>query len=65
VKFTIESASAKVRDVGPVGDEDVDNNKWSGVIPLALKASAPVADIKFDQSIPVTESVTGFEKRYA
>lgn len=62
VKFTIEYASAKVRAVGPMGDEDMNNEVWSGVIPLAIKASAPIADEKFGGNFPLTESVINFEK---
>lgn len=60
IKFTIESASAKIRNVGPMGDEEMDNEVWSGVIPLAVKAAAPIADEKFGGNIPLTESVKNF-----
>ena len=60
IKFAIDSASAKVRNVGPMGDDEMDTGVWSGVVPLALKASDPVADEKFDMAVPLTESV----KRY-
>lgn len=63
IKFVIESASAKIRNVGPMGDEELDNKVWSGVIPLAIKTSAPVADEKFDRNIPLTESVINFVRR--
>lgn len=65
IKFTIESASAKIRAVGPMGDEDTNVDVWSGVVPLALTASAPVADEKFDTNFPVTESVDLFVKQYS
>lgn len=63
IKFTIESASAKVRDEGPKGDENMTNEIWSGVIPLAMKAGVPEADDKFGKALPVTESVNRFVER--
>ena len=47
VKFVIESASAKVRDCGPQGDENKTSDAWSGHIPIRLKAEEPVTDLKF------------------
>ena len=38
IKFTIEKASAKIRNEGPAGDEDLKDVVWSGHIPLAMKA---------------------------
>jgi nitroimidazol reductase NimA-like FMN-containing flavoprotein (pyridoxamine 5'-phosphate oxidase superfamily) len=63
VKFTIESASAKIRNLGPMGDDTMDNEVWSGVIPLTMKASIPVADKKFAENYPVTRSVENFVKQ--
>lgn len=62
VKFIIDNASAKIRNVGPMGDEDTDVDVWSGVIPLALKASVPERDSKFSGDYPVTKSVINFVK---
>ncbi|WP_298338494.1 pyridoxamine 5'-phosphate oxidase family protein [uncultured Algibacter sp.] len=45
VEMTINTASAKIRDVG-VGDEpeDYDLNVWAGLVPLKLVAEYPIAD---------------------
>ena len=63
IKFTIESASAKVRNEGPVGDDEIADEVWSGHIPLALKALLPIQDNKFGVDLEMSESVrTYFEK---
>jgi uncharacterized protein len=52
VKFTIESASAKIRNEGPKGDEGKNEVQvWSGHIPLQLKAQAPIFDTKFGPDV--------------
>lgn len=45
VELTIESASAKIRDVG-VGDEpeDYDLDIWAGLVPLKQVAEYPISD---------------------
>lgn len=60
VKVTMERASAKIRNEGPMGDDEMDNEVWSGVIPLAMKAGVPVVDSKFTGNQPLTESVINF-----
>ncbi|MFN6944205.1 MAG: pyridoxamine 5'-phosphate oxidase family protein [Cytophagaceae bacterium] len=64
VKFTIDKASAKVREGGPNGDEDKLNEVWSGHIPLSLKALDPIYDSKFGLELEMTESVKGFLENY-
>lgn len=63
VKFTIEKASAKIRQGGPEGDEANVDTAWSGHIPLYLQAGKPVTDLKFGNDPPITESVNNFLKR--
>ncbi len=63
VRFQIESASAKLRNVGPMGDDEMDNEVWSGVVPLSIVASTPIADEKFNGNLPLTKSVTDFVTR--
>ncbi len=60
VKFKIETASAKVRNEGPAGDDDQPQVVWSGHIPLVTKALEPIQDPKFGLELPMSESV----KRY-
>jgi nitroimidazol reductase NimA-like FMN-containing flavoprotein (pyridoxamine 5'-phosphate oxidase superfamily) len=60
IKFTIESASAKIRNEGPVGDDEIKEEVWSGVIPLAMKALQPVQDSKFGTALEMSESVKNY-----
>ena len=60
VKFTIERASAKIREGEPKGDEEITNEVWSGHIPLSLTASKPVLDTKFGIELEMTESIINF-----
>lgn len=62
VKFTIESASAKIRAGAPEGDKEITSEIWSGHIPLSLTASKPVPDKKFGIELEMTESVIKFWK---
>ncbi|MFM9986357.1 MAG: pyridoxamine 5'-phosphate oxidase family protein [Flavobacteriales bacterium] len=57
IKFAIERASAKIRNEGPMGDEEIADEVWSGHIPLALKALHPIKDGKFDADVEMSESV--------
>lgn len=66
LKMKIESASAKVRDCGPQGDESEEHtNVWSGHIPVKLIAKEPIPDEKF-ANIPkeLPESVNQFLNNY-
>ncbi len=60
VKFTIEKASAKIREGAPKGDEEIANEVWSGHIPISQIASKPVWDKKFGIEIEMTESIKNF-----
>lgn len=63
IKFKIEKASAKMRSGGPLGDEEIKDEVWSGEIPLAMKALQPKLDSKFGIELEMTESVKNyFEK---
>ncbi|ARV13662.1 pyridoxamine 5'-phosphate oxidase family protein [Polaribacter sp. SA4-12] len=45
VEFTIETASAKVRDVGVIDEpEDYDLDVWAGVVPIKQVAEFPISD---------------------
>lgn len=57
VKFHIEKASAKIRNEGPVGDDEITDPVWSGHIPLALTAQTPIQDSKFGMDLELSESV--------
>jgi nitroimidazol reductase NimA-like FMN-containing flavoprotein (pyridoxamine 5'-phosphate oxidase superfamily) len=63
VRFTIERASAKVRNEGPMGDDEIREEVWSGHIPLAMKAQLPILDSKFGVELEMSKSVKKyFEK---
>ena len=53
LRLDIEEASAKVRE-GPGQDEDTDMAlpHWAGVVPLELRAGAPVPDVSFPDDAP-------------
>jgi uncharacterized protein len=57
IKFTIEKASAKIRNGEPMGDDDITDEVWSGQIPLAMKALHPIQDSKFGIALEMSESV--------
>ncbi len=61
VEMTIETASAKVRDVG-VNDEpeDYDLPIWAGIVPLKQVARPPVADEQLKDGIEVPEHIMGY-----
>lgn len=61
VKFTIETASAKIRDVG-VADEPEDYNLpvWAGLVPLQQVASFPISDEKMPEGIKIPTHVLDF-----
>jgi uncharacterized protein len=60
VKFIIEKASAKIRNEGPVGDEDIESVVWSGHIPLKMKASEPIQDKKSGTEFPLCASAKDY-----
>ncbi len=65
VKFTIESASVKIRNGNPAGDEAIETSEWSGHIPLKQVASKPVFDTNRNDNAPISESVSRFIKSHA
>ncbi len=57
----LHEASAKVRDGGPVDeDEDYALDVWAGVIPLAMAAGAPEPDPLLRAGIEPSAAVTGW-----
>jgi nitroimidazol reductase NimA-like FMN-containing flavoprotein (pyridoxamine 5'-phosphate oxidase superfamily) len=63
IEFKIEKASAKIRNEGPAGDDELLDEIWSGHIPLQLKALTPIQDKKFGVELEMSESVKSyFEK---
>ncbi len=59
----LEEASAKVRTGPPIDDEeDYALPIWAGVLPLGLKAGAPLADERLTTALPVSESVVRWSR---
>lgn len=55
----IAEASAKVRTGGPNDDEaDYALDVWAGVLPLALKAEAPIADARLKEGVAIPGYLT-------
>lgn len=61
VEMTIETASAKIRDVG-VDDEpeDYDLNVWAGLVPLKQVAEYPISDEGLPQKMEIPEHVLDY-----
>lgn len=61
VEMTIETASAKIRDVG-VGDEpeDYDLDVWAGLVPLKQVAEYPVPDKGKPQDMEIPKHVLDY-----
>lgn len=61
VKMTIDTASAKIRDVG-VNDEpeDYDLDVWAGLVPLKQIAQYPVADTPLKEGVDIPEHVLNY-----
>lgn len=61
VEFTIETASAKVRDVG-VNDEPEDYNEdvWAGIVPIKQVAEYPIADEGKPQEMDIPNHILDY-----
>ncbi len=61
VKFTIETASAKIRAVGVQDEpEDYDTSYWAGIVPIKQIAELPIADEKLSKDIETPEHVLAY-----
>ena len=65
VEMTIETASAKVRDVG-VNDEpeDYELDIWAGVVPLKMVAEKPVSDEQLRENIAIPNHVLAYYEQH-
>ncbi|KAB1159563.1 pyridoxamine 5'-phosphate oxidase family protein [Tenacibaculum aiptasiae] len=61
VEMTIETASAKIRDVG-VADEPEDYNLdfWAGLVPIKQIALPPISDENLKEGIEIPQHVTNY-----
>jgi nitroimidazol reductase NimA-like FMN-containing flavoprotein (pyridoxamine 5'-phosphate oxidase superfamily) len=63
LEFTIEDASAKTRSGPPLDDEeDYALPVWAGVVPLHLRAAAPLPDPRLEHELVVPEYVHKFHR---
>jgi uncharacterized protein len=61
LEFTIDEASAKTRSGPPVDDEeDYSLPVWAGVVPLHLRAAAPLKDPRLERDLTIPEYVRQF-----
>ena len=61
LEFTIEDASAKTRSGPPMDDEeDYALSVWAGVVPLHLRAAAPLRDPRQDEDVALPTYVQTF-----
>jgi uncharacterized protein len=59
----LDEVSAKVRTGPPVDDdEDYELDMWAGVVPLALKAAAPLADPRLKKGVRVPRYATTYRR---
>ena len=60
--LALDEASAKIRTGPPADDdEDMDRDVWAGVLPLELRALAPVADPQLAAHIALPAHVAGWD----
>ncbi|WP_299124414.1 pyridoxamine 5'-phosphate oxidase family protein [uncultured Winogradskyella sp.] len=61
VEMTIETASAKIRDVGVADEpEDYDLDVWAGLVPLKQIAEYPIADKGLPQQMEISKHVLNY-----
>ena len=65
VEMTIETASAKIRDVGVADEsEDYDLDIWAGLVPLKQVAEYPIADKGLPQTMKIPKHVLEYYQLY-
>ncbi|WP_275315618.1 pyridoxamine 5'-phosphate oxidase family protein [Tenacibaculum bernardetii] len=61
LEFTIETASAKVRDTGVVDEpEDYDLPIWAGIVPIKQVAEFPISDDKLKEGVEIPKHVLDY-----
>jgi uncharacterized protein len=64
LRVPIEEFSAKVRTGPPIdNDEDYSFPTWAGVVPLEMKAAAPIDDPKLEAGRKAPSYATGYKRR--
>jgi len=61
LEMTIETASAKIRDVG-VNDEpeDYETDVWAGIVPVKQVVEAPIPDERLNDGIEIPEHINKY-----
>jgi nitroimidazol reductase NimA-like FMN-containing flavoprotein (pyridoxamine 5'-phosphate oxidase superfamily) len=63
ISLSLEEASAKVRDGGPVDDaEDIGLPVWAGQLPISLVPGEPLADAELPEDVGVPEYVRSWRR---
>jgi uncharacterized protein len=61
LEFTIEEASAKTRSGPPIDEEeDYSLPVWAGVVPLHMRATAPLRDPRLSHDVTIPTYVRSF-----
>lgn len=65
VEMTIETASAKIRDVGVEDEpEDYDLDIWAGIIPIRQVADYPIPDERLHKKMEIPEHVLTYYQKH-
>ena len=63
VEFTIETASAKIRDVGVIDEpEDYELPFWAGIVPIKQVAEYPISDDQLIDGVEIPKHVLDYYK---
>jgi nitroimidazol reductase NimA-like FMN-containing flavoprotein (pyridoxamine 5'-phosphate oxidase superfamily) len=63
LKLAIHEASAKIREGGPIDDdEDYGMNVWAGILPLRMTAGTPVADARLVDGVGIPSHVSEYKR---
>ena len=63
VEFTIETASAKIRDVGVADEpEDYELPVWAGIVPIKQVAEYPISDDRLIDGVEIPKHVLDYYK---
>ena len=64
VEFTIETAAAKIRDVGVADEpEDYNLNIWAGIVPIKQIAEYPIADEGKPKSMEIPQHILDYYEK--
>ena len=65
LEFTIETASAKVRDTGVADEpEDYDLPIWAGIVPIKQVAEFPISDDKLKEGVEIPKHVLDYYNQH-